>query len=153
MPDIDTSGDFNRAPTAEQLAFFESKIRPLLVERCYECHSAQAAEVGGGLLLDSQRGLVKGGDNGPPIVPREPNDSLLISAIRHGSKELQMPPDEKLDEHQIQDFVTWIEMGAPDPRSEDTVAARKAKLQVDWAAAREFLSRRPRTGPDATGQW
>src|SRR5262245_41696722 len=77
------------------VAFFEQKIRPVLVEHCYECHSAQAKKLKGGLLLDTQAGLRKGGDTGPAVVPGKADDSLLIQALRQGD-ELKMPPKGKL---------------------------------------------------------
>ena len=157
-----TSGDefqveFNRTPTDEQLAFFETKIRPVLVRHCYECHSADASELGGGLLLDSHRGIVKGGDTSPSVVPRDPEASLLMTAVKYSNLDLQMPPSGKLAVHEIQDIKTWIDMGAPDPRSVDTVAALKAKKAMDWGKARDFWSLRPLTKPEvpelADSEW
>ncbi len=138
---------FNRTPTDEQLAFFEAKIRPVLIEHCYECHSTAASELGGGLLLDSQRGIIKGGDSSPSVVPNDPEASLLMTAIKYSKADLQMPPSGKLADHVIQDIMSWIEMGAPDPRTEDTVAAMKAKKSIDWDKARDFWSLRPVTKP------
>ena len=139
--------EFNRSPTEEQLAFFEGKIRPVLVQHCYECHSADASELGGGLLLDSHRGIVKGGDTSPSVVPRDPEASLLMTAVKYSQADLQMPPAGKLADHEIQDIKTWIEMGAPDPRSVDTVAALKDRKAIDWDKARDFWSLRPLTKP------
>ena len=101
-------------PELTQFEFFEAKIRPVLVGSCYECHSAGAKNIKGGLLLDTQAATLKGGDTGAAVVPHNIKDSLLISALRHES--LEMPPSGKLSETVIADFVTWIEMGAPDPR-------------------------------------
>ncbi len=139
--------EFNRTPTAEQLAFFEAKIRPVLIEHCYECHSTAASELGGGLLLDSHRGIVKGGDTSPSVVPRDAETSLIMTAIKYNKADLQMPPSGKLADHVIQDIKSWIEMGAPDPRTEDTVAAMKAKKAIDWEKARDFWSLRPVVRP------
>src|SRR5688572_510533 len=98
--------------------FFERKIRPVLVERCYECHSAQAEKLKGGLLLDTKEGVLKGGDTGPAIVPGNPEKSLLIKAVRYTSDDLQMPPkNKKLPDEQIADLEEWVKMGAPDPRT------------------------------------
>jgi hypothetical protein len=105
------------APTKAQLEFFENRVRPVLVDRCYSCHSTQAEKVKGGLLLDSREAVLKGGDSGPAIVPGDPERSLLVKAIRH-TDDLQMPPKaEKLSEQQISDLVAWVKMGAPDPRT------------------------------------
>src|SRR4051794_4289087 len=78
-----TAGGFNDKPTPEQLAFFEKKIRPVLVEHCSKCHAADAEKVKGGLLLDTRDGLRKGGDTGPSVVPGSPERSSLIKAIRY----------------------------------------------------------------------
>jgi hypothetical protein len=72
--------------------FFESRIRPLLVERCYECHSANSEKIRGGLKLDSREAVLKGGDSGRAIVPGDVEKSLLIKAVRYSDKELKMPP-------------------------------------------------------------
>ncbi len=102
--------------------FFETKIRPLLVDNCYECHSA-GKKTKGGLRLDLKSGWEKGGENGPAIVPGKPDESLLIKAVRYGNKDLQMPPkDKKLAPEQIALLEEWIQMGAPDPRTEAAVA-------------------------------
>jgi mono/diheme cytochrome c family protein len=116
------------APSAQGLAFFESKVRPLLAEHCYECHSTRAGKIKGGLLLDSKAGWEKGGDSGEPIiVPGQPHDSLLIKSVRHDDPDLAMPAKApKLPERAIADLIAWIAMGAPDPRTEATVAARRA---------------------------
>ena len=104
-------------PAKAQLDFFESKVRPVLADNCYKCHSAKAEKVKAGLLLDSREGVLKGGDSGPAIVPGDPEKSLLIKAIRYTDPDLQMPPKgDKLSEQQISDLVAWVKMGAPDPR-------------------------------------
>ena len=130
-------------PTDEQLAFFENRIRPLLIEHCYSCHSAEAKELGGGLLLDSRQAIVLGGDTEPPIVPGEPHASLLWRAVSGKDPNLTMPPDQDLEEDQIADLAKWIEMGAPDPRTADTVRVRQSRNAIDWNKAREFWSFQP----------
>src|SRR5687768_16313598 len=79
-------------PSAADLEFFERKVRPLLVARCYDCHSTMAKKQRGGLLLDSRAALLQGGDSGPALVPGQPNTSLLLRAIRYEDEKLQMPP-------------------------------------------------------------
>jgi hypothetical protein len=104
------------APSAAELEFFESKIRPVLVAECYECHDAkkQKAE----LRLDFRDGLLKGGENGPTIVPGNAQKSLLIQSITHAHEDLQMPKKRpKLDAKIIADFTAWVNQGAPDPRT------------------------------------
>ncbi len=102
----------NAAPDTAGVEFFEKKIRPVLAEHCYKCHSARKHR--GGLALDSRDGVRKGGDSGPAVVPGKPAASLLLKAIRH--VDLKMPPDGKLPDAIVADFRAWIEMGAPDPR-------------------------------------
>ncbi len=105
---------------ADQLAFFESKIRPVLVQHCYACHGPDPTSVKGGLRLDVQAGWQRGGDSGQPAIePKNPANSLLIQALRHTGDVQPMPPDvPKLPDSVIADFVHWIEMGAPDPRTQ-----------------------------------
>jgi mono/diheme cytochrome c family protein len=99
-------------------AFFENKIRPVLVDQCYKCHSHDADRVKGGLLLDSSQALLMGGDTGPAIIPGNPKDSLLITAITYKDDDLQMPPKgKKLSDAQIADLTEWVRRGAPDPRA------------------------------------
>jgi hypothetical protein len=147
IPALPVAG-FNESPTPEQLAYFETKVRPVLVDRCYECHSAKAEKVKGGLLLDSHAGLRKGGDTGPAITPGDPDASLLIQAVRHDDKDLAMPPKKTLPREQILDLEEWVRMGAPDPRTANTVAAVEAKNAIDWDKARQWWSLRPLTSPD-----
>ena len=105
-------------PTADELAFFESKIRPILVENCYECHSTDAEDIEGGLVLDSKWGWETGGDGGPAIVPGKVKDSLLVHAIDYKEDIISgMPPRSKLPDADIKLLKQWIEMGAPDPRA------------------------------------
>jgi hypothetical protein len=104
------------ADTSEGVAFFENRIRPVLADKCYECHSATAKKVKGGLLLDTREASRRGGDTGPAVVPGDLTKSLLIEAIHHEDKDTAMPPREKLPAEVIADFEKWIAMGAPDPR-------------------------------------
>ena len=103
----------------EQAEFFENKIRPVLAERCYGCHSTEAGKDKGGLLLDSRDAVLKGGDTGPALVAGDAVKSLLLKAIRRTDPETAMPPKGKADPltaEQVADFEAWIKMGAPDPR-------------------------------------
>jgi len=146
LPEVIPNG-YVTEPTSDQLAFFESRIRPLLVDRCYECHSADADELGGGLLLDSRKGLIVGGDTEPPIVPLEPEPSLLIRAVSYRHPDLKMPPDGRLTDEEIADLQKWIAMGVPDPRDDDTVKNYKQLNEIDWNQARDFWSLRPIVNP------
>ncbi|HZT81352.1 MAG TPA: c-type cytochrome domain-containing protein [Gemmataceae bacterium] len=89
------------ALSAADRDFFERKVRPLLVERCYQCHSAQAKKRRGGLLLDSRGAILRGGDTGPAVVPGQPDKSLLLRAVGYGDERLQMPPKGKLPDRDI----------------------------------------------------
>jgi hypothetical protein len=128
----------------DDLAFFEKRIRPLLVDNCYECHSAESEQPEGELLLDSRATLRRGGNRGPVVVPRDVEGSLLIAAVRYRNEDLQMPPGGKLSEEEIADLERWIKLGAPDPRSTPTKHTGK---KIDIAAAREFWSLRPISNP------
>jgi cytochrome c553 len=119
-------------PTPEGAEFFETKIRPVLVDSCYRCHSAEAegGKVKGGLRLDTREGMLKGGESGKPaVVPGNAGASLLVEAIRHTNADLQMPPKKKLGERQVADFVAWINMGAPDPRATPALSPPVTKAQ------------------------
>jgi len=96
--------------------YFEQKVRPLLVEHCYECHSAESKQLGGGLRLDSRAGVLKGGDSGPALHPGKPDESLLIRAVRYTDEAVQMPPTGKLPAAAIAELEAWVARGAPDPR-------------------------------------
>jgi hypothetical protein len=125
--------------------FFEKKIRPVLVERCYSCHSAEAAAkktLKGNLLLDTREAIRKGGDSGPAVVPGKPEDSLLIAAIRHES--IEMPPKGKLPDETIADFVKWVQIGAPDPR--DGKAGAGSTIDIE-AARRSWAYQTPKLPP------
>ena len=111
-----TTGRFN-VSRADDDAFFEAQIRPLLIERCYKCHSGK--KTNGGLALDTRSGWQKGGENGPAIIPGKPDESLLIQAIKYES--LEMPPQDaggKLSAAEIAAVTKWVQSGAPDPREE-----------------------------------
>ena len=104
--------------TAEQATFFEQRIRPVLVESCYECHQGDVTDVEAGLQIDSREGLLRGGTRGPAMVVGKPEESLLMLAINHADQ-LNMPPKSKLPQRQIADIAEWIRQGAiwPNPAS------------------------------------
>jgi hypothetical protein len=102
----------------DDLQFFEAKIRPILADNCYKCHSRDADKIKGGLMLDTREGMLHGGDTGPAIEPGKPEDSLIIDAISYKDADLQMPPKgAKLPDNVVADITDWIRRGAPDPRS------------------------------------
>ena len=126
-------------PDRAGIEFFENKIRPVLVERCYKCHSDAKKQSKGGLKLDSREQLLKGGEKGPAVIPGNPDRSLIIKAIRRTDQELAMPPkeDDQLTPTQIQDLVAWVKMGLPYPADSTT------KPAIDLAEARKFWSFQP----------
>src|SRR3954464_3935675 len=89
------------APSAAGVEYFEKNIRPVLVERCYRCHSKDAEKIKGGLVLDTREGLLKGGDNGRVLIAGDPEKSTLIKAIRYHDEEIRMPPKEPLAPEQV----------------------------------------------------
>jgi hypothetical protein len=127
-----------------ELEFFEKKIRPVLAQHCYQCHSAKAAKsdkLRGGLLVDTREGLLKGGDSGPAAEPQQVEGSVLLEALRYESNE--MPPKGKLPAAVIADFTKWVEMGLPDPRKGTEVKTN----EIDVAAGRTFWSYRELAKP------
>ncbi len=124
------------ATPEEGIAFFEKRIRPVLVEHCYECHSASAKKVKGGLRLDSRDGWVKGGASGPAIVPGKPDDSLLIKGVRHWDKDFRMP-EKPLPPALVADLVEWVKLGAPDPRTNAPAAFAAAPTKPAYGISLE----------------
>ncbi len=119
---------------APGIEFFEQKVRPLLASTCYQCHGRESKNLKGGLLLDSGEGLLKGGDSGPVLVTGDPDQSLLIKAVRYQDKDLRMPPDGKkrLTAAQVADLEAWVKMGAPLPRA-GAVARRHDQGESTYA--------------------
>ncbi len=130
--------------TSEQAKFFETKIRPVLIAKCAQCHASDSKKIKGGLLVDTREGLLKGGDTGPAIVPGDLEESLLITAVRYKDEALQMPPKTRLPDAVVADFEAWVKMGAPDPRSSKKAApATDSAKAVDREQARRFWSFQP----------
>jgi len=124
----------SEAISPEDVEFFETRIRPVLVEHCYECHSADAKVLQGGLRLDTAERTRTGGDSGAAVVPQQPGESLLLAALKYETYE--MPPSGKLPDAVIADFEQWIAMGAPDPRGEEkqeAAASAVAPPKQHWA--------------------
>ena len=119
------------------IAFFESKVRPILIEHCYKCHSTGAGASEGAFQLDTRNAIRKGGDRGPSLIPGDPQGSMLLTAMSHADPDLKMPPKrDRLPDAVIADFKKWIEMGAPDPRVGDLAEGNKAWKRADrdfWA--------------------
>jgi cytochrome c553 len=132
--------------TAAQVEFFEKKVRPVLVEHCYSCHSAGAKKLRGGLHADSRAALLKGGDTGPALVPGAPEKSRLIAAIRYKDVDLQMPPRAKLPDAAIADLTAWVKMGAPWPAEKANATAGKGVFDLA-RRQREHWCWQPLRGP------
>jgi len=125
----------------DQLDFFEKKIRPLLVDRCLDCHSEDAS---GGLQLDSAAAVLRGGASGPALVAGKPDESRLIHAVRGEKGMKAMPPDDPLSEEEIADLVKWVETGAADPR---TAGGSLSPLEKLYERARTHWAFQPIANP------
>ncbi len=114
------------------LAFFEAKVRPVLVENCYQCHSKRSGKSAGGLQLDTRQAIRAGGDRGPAIVPGKPAESLLLTAASHTDPDLKMPPKKpRLPDGVLADLRTWIQNGAADPRTDDGAATNRPPVDIE----------------------
>ena len=132
---------------ARGLEHFESKVRPLLVEHCLECHGEDPEVLKGGLDLSSAAGIARGGESGPVIVPGDPEASPLFESVTYANKEFAMPPRGRLSDQEIEAIRAWIEMGAPDPRTGPAVVADEPDARDPWldphGKGREHWAYRP----------
>ncbi len=142
-------------PTRQDLEFFESKVRPLLADHCYQCHSADAETLQAGIRVDHREGLIQGGDSGPAVVPGQPEESLLLEAVRYES--FEMPPQGKLSEAEIDIIERWVAIGAPwpdDPEAHGSDATETFDLQARKAAHWAWQPvRDPTPPPVANESW
>lgn len=122
------------------LDFFEKRVRPVLVQRCFECHSATAEKLKGGLLLDSREAILAGGDSGPAAVVDDVEKSLIIQAIRYDNENVQMPPAGKMPEAEIAVLTEWVRRGMPFPAASNVKAARR---QIDIAEGKKHWAFQP----------
>jgi len=131
------------AQSGESSDFFERRIRPLLDQHCYECHSG--SEANGGLLLDNAQGTRLGGESGPAVVAGDLENSRLIQAIRYQDPEFAMPPSGKLSANEISDFEKWVMEGAYDPREQmkDGASLKASGPGMSIEAGRDFWSMQP----------
>ncbi|MCP4859170.1 MAG: DUF1549 domain-containing protein [Fuerstiella sp.] len=135
--------------TREQVTFFETKIRPVLVDSCYECHSKKTGQNEGGLTLDTTVGLQQGGHSGPGVVPEKLDESRIWLAVTHSDPNSRMPPNARLPATVIADFKRWIEMRAPDPRDDGLPSVVKSSIDIE--KGRDFWSyQRPQKTPPPT---
>ncbi len=141
--------------TTEDITFFESRVRPLLIKHCFECHSKQSKTLQGGLRLDSAESLLKGGESGAAIEPGHPDRSRLIKAVKYDNADSQMPPAGKLSTPEIETLITWVARGAyfPPTKADEPTAPTKAK-SIDIAAGKKHWAFQPlvSTTPPATSQ-
>ncbi|TLD70944.1 DUF1553 domain-containing protein [Phragmitibacter flavus] len=135
------------ASAPDPTEFFEKKVRPILIERCFECHS-NTAKIKGGLALDSKHDWTTGGDTGPAIIPGQPEESLLIQAITWSDLDLQMPPKKKLSDSEIHILTTWIANGAHDPRESSASSTPRPTMATTVEQGRQFWSYTPIQNPD-----
>ncbi len=126
--------------------FFEKNVRPILVRRCYECHSEESGKKKGGLALDARDTLLMGGDNGPALIAGNPDQSLLIEAVRYQNRDMQMPPKSALPAAEIKVLEAWVKMGAPDPRDAISGKAQGPRV-IDVEAGRQHWAFRPIANP------
>src|SRR5262245_33987677 len=143
------------ATTNEGLGYFEQHIRPLLVQRCYACHSTRSGKQKGGLLLDSRSGWAEGGDQGPAVIPGDADSSLLIRAVRYTDPDLRMPPDGPLPKEALARLEQWVKMGAPDPRQGQAHQEVREGDPSDPISGREHWAFRPlkERRPPAVDSW
>lgn len=134
----DAAGAAHAGLTPDQLNFFEKNIRPVLVQHCYKCHSAESDKVKGGLTVDTQNGLALGGESGHPgVTPGSVAESSIYEAMTWQNADMQMPPKQKLPDEVIANFKQWIEMGAPDPRAQKTANAAGGRRVIDMDEGRK----------------
>jgi len=140
---VSSAGAADQTVERQRLDFFESKIRPVLIKHCYECHAADSKKLRGNLLIDTRQGLLKGGESGPALVPGDSQKSLLISALKHDG--FEMPPKGKLPPNVIADFEKWIQDGATDPRSGRNPVGRPKSIDIE--AGRKHWAYQPLQAP------
>jgi len=141
-----SGGAFAAEPDAQGIEFFETQIRPILVNRCVECHGEETQE--SDLRMDTYSGLISGGAAGPLILPGKVDESLLISVINYQNESLQMPPDGKLPEHEIRLLKEWIAQGAPHPEQDGAVSVAPRRGKIDLEEARRYWAFLPVISPD-----
>ncbi|HUG82302.1 MAG TPA: PSD1 and planctomycete cytochrome C domain-containing protein [Bryobacterales bacterium] len=145
LPSQSVKAQSVKGQAADGFEFFEKKIRPLLADNCYACHSEKTI-ASGGLTLDTKQGVLKGGGRGMAVVPGSPGQSLMLRAASYEDADIKMPPTGKLSDAHIADLRHWIEIGAPDPRDGNPSSAAAT---ADLAEARKFWAFQPVRNPEA----
>ncbi len=137
----DIAADRHAGIPADQLAFFEKNIRPVLIEHCHKCHAADSDKIRGGLTLDSRKSALLGGESGHPgITPGKPEESTIYMAMTWKDEDMQMPPKKQLPADVVANFKKWIEMGAPDPRESEKADASGGRRVIDMDEGRKHWS-------------
>lgn len=130
-----------------KIAFFEKTIRPILIKRCYECHSVESGKSKGGLAIDSREAILKGGDNGPALVAGDPEKSHIIESVRYQNQDLQMPPKGAMPAAEVKALEEWIKMGAPDPREAVASTKPSSPRVIDLKEGAKHWAFRPIASP------
>ncbi|WP_233198911.1 MULTISPECIES: PSD1 and planctomycete cytochrome C domain-containing protein [Pirellulaceae] len=128
-------------PSSQDVAFFESKIRPLLIQHCVDCHGADTQE--SSLRVDTMSGMLGGGESGAAVIPKDPKHSLLLAAVRYDNEHLKMPPDGKMSDEQIKLLQQWIEMGAPHPDQLGSGSIQPRRAPIDMEEAKRYWAFQP----------
>ena len=145
-------------PPQQDVEFFEKKIRPVLVDHCYQCHSAESQELMGELRLDVKAGWLLGGESGSPaVVPGKPDESPLIHAVRHHGDVSAMPPNKpRLSDQVVADLIEWVRIGAPDPREGTVEQDKDARWEAEFQRRLDWWSLQPLKDvaiPESDGDW
>ncbi len=139
------------AVDARGLEFFETRIRPILIDHCLDCHGEDPSALKGGLDLSSAHGIARGGESGAIVVPGDPGSSALYRAVTYVDQEFAMPPRGRLSDGEIDALRRWIEMGAPDPRTETIAVEEEGNARDPWldphGQGREHWAYRPVATP------
>ncbi len=135
--------------TPNQTKFFETKIRPVLIDSCYECHSKKAGHNKGGLTLDTKVGLRQGGNSGPGVIPKNLDESMIWLAVSRTEPDYKMPPKSKLPANVIADFRTWIQMGAPDSRNDGLPSVVTTEIDIEEGCKFWSFQKPTKTSPPA----
>ncbi|WP_437191512.1 DUF1553 domain-containing protein [Planctomicrobium sp. SH527] len=129
----------------EDLKFFENKIRPILIERCADCHGADSQE--SGLRMDTYSAMLSGGTSGPAVVPGKIDESLMIAAIEFKDTSLQMPPDGKMPTAEIELLKEWVKRGAPHPEKNSSPGVQPRRSAIDLDEAKKYWAFQPIAKP------
>lgn len=133
----DTEGTEATPFSDQDLEFFEKQVRPILAQRCNECHGTESEEPGGGLVFASRSAILEGGDSGAAIVPGKPDESLLIEAINYEGL-YEMPPKSKLPPQEIEILTQWVNQGAPWPSTDDEKWQRRDAFDLEGRKAEHW---------------